>query len=1203
MNLGPPPPGSTLAGRQLGGIGSSYLGPPPAGSTINSSALSGLRAPERELSPPRRTLSPPRRVSSATRAVVSPPRTVSPPRQAVSPQRAALGQPDSEAWKRTDLERTGVQLDQKEAELRQNQFKYIREQTSTFQKDIRDLKQDVAGLKQEITASHGDLNLNVDGHYKELRDLMTRDRKERDNVQATHANKLASLERDLPNHKEDLQSLRDHYSSLESNILPELTEIKSSIAREREEKSAALLRLERKVNELSGSPGKATQVTLSSEVERRLAQQKAEFEAEREASQRELKETIAKQADALAKVQHILNQERSLREHRSGTVSERLDKLEKGLHPQVGANLSVVEADIRELKDHLNNIQVENQKVDGRVTSCERHAGLLTDVKKAHATLASDKGALAGNVSFLQDRMAQVEKMVEASLDKQNQSLTALNSRVSSCERVGSAHGDLQKSHAGLTSYTKALDADRESVKERIEYVERLLGDSFDKHAKELEALKQSHAKLEADTKTHHGKVNDFISQHKEKRDVHHLTVQERLDYLEGQMGAAAAKHDTHAQAFETQKADHTKMARDVKAHELHHQSTNERLSLVESALRDHKDKHGNELANAQKKLDHFQGRMTEERTVREANAASLDTLKKEQSRISNELRSLSQQHANEKERLTSVEKVFSDHADKHSYDLDAVKAAHQKLMHDAKGHDAKHAMTADKLENLTREKDDVHAHHASMKERVEYLERVLGDSLEGQQRELQSLKNAHQAHAKELDSVRRGSGKHDTLAERMDYVEALLGNTHDKHGTDFKSLFQKVDYIEKMVADSSRKQAREMDHFAQEHRRMWDAIDNLAHPSDGGRRAVSPVAAGDTFGSTRTMQMGTAALESPHRDHFAWPHRAGGAGGQSPAPAGIMQPQANSSGWQFNASAQPTQQPSLQPSLISRPLSPPQSRPQSPTAQAATRGGTQGVFESVDANHDGVLSREEFMKAKAMTAQQGSMAPQQQLAPQPVSGHMQLAPQQVLQPQSQPHSYVPQPQPQAHSYVLSAPKGIFDTVDANHDGVLSREEFMKAKAMAQQGSMAPQQQLAPQAMTQVAPPSPVQYAPPAAMPQMVPQQAMQQVTSHGMPPQQAGRVTSTSPPVAARTDLLPVGTQFAVPSGACSPSIPVHGSPPAGYPGGAPTTIWPSGAKPAVQSGGPVQTAGDAFNQFDTDHNGVLSRDEFNRMMMMGKN
>merc|ERR1719210_1377637 len=140
-------------------------------------------------------------------------------------------------------------------------------------------------------------------------------------------------------------------------------------------------------------------------------------------------------------------------------------------------------------------------------------------------------------------------------------------------------------------------------------------------------------------------------------------------------------------------------------------------------------------------------------------------------------------QHATMGERVDYLEKLMGESADKHATELEALKAAHAKLAND---HNTRNSKLSDLM---AREKDAREGHHASVQERLIYLEKVVGDSADKHAAEIDALKAAHSKHAtaaakqtKDLESLKQVHEKHATLEERLNYVEKLLGDSADKH-------------------------------------------------------------------------------------------------------------------------------------------------------------------------------------------------------------------------------------------------------------------------------------------------------------------------------------------------------------------------------------------------------------------------------------
>eukprot|EP00931_Biecheleriopsis_adriatica_P025225 TRINITY_DN15541_c0_g1_i2.p1 TRINITY_DN15541_c0_g1~~TRINITY_DN15541_c0_g1_i2.p1 ORF type:complete len:1858 (-),score=462.88 TRINITY_DN15541_c0_g1_i2:61-5634(-) len=481
------------------------------------------------------------------------------------------------------------------------------------------------------------------------------------------------------------------------------------------------------------------------------------------------------------------------------SVEERLVYIEQqiGGHAEKhGEEISLAQGKVDQLHSRLAQLE-------------ERHQSSHSELKKAHANICSEKASLEAHHASLKERVDYLESLIGDSSDKHSKALDAaqarldqMHGRVSTCERHGSAIDDLKKSHANLFRDKSALDAHHATLKERVDFLEGVVGDSADRHSKELEAIKTAHQKLQQESKAQHGKVSDQMTQDKEARDVLHASLQERLNYLESVMGDSADKHERHMKALEEQKALHAKLSSDVRNREANHASLAERVNYVEKLLGDSADKHAQEIAAAMAKLDSAHGRITEERMAREAHGASLEVLKKAQSNLAADKQALDRHHANVTQRLDFLEKAVGDSADQHAREVESLKAAHQKLVADGKTTNANHASASDKLAQLQREKEDLHAHHLSLGERVDYLEKLIGENAEKHVQDLENMKTSTAKQLKELDSVKKLHAHHASFEERLDYMEKCLGDSADKHAQDLAAVHTKVDQVNSKVVE-----------------------------------------------------------------------------------------------------------------------------------------------------------------------------------------------------------------------------------------------------------------------------------------------------------------------------------------------------------------------------------------------------------------
>jgi len=127
-------------------------------------------------------------------------------------------------------------------------------------------------------------------------------------------------------------------------------------------------------------------------------------------------------------------------------------------------------------------------------------------------------------------------------------------------------------------------------------------------------------------------------------------------------------------------------------------------------------------------------------------------------------------------------ERLLEDSADKHANELAALKDSHKRMV-EIHGKSAK---DVDALKTL-------HAHHATMAERLDYMEKVLGDSADKHFQELQALKVAHQKHVDALTKSGKDSATalqhHANVSERIAYIEKLMGDSSDHHTREIEAL------------------------------------------------------------------------------------------------------------------------------------------------------------------------------------------------------------------------------------------------------------------------------------------------------------------------------------------------------------------------------------------------------------------------------
>eukprot|EP00438_Fugacium_kawagutii_P020129 Skav209751 [mRNA] locus=scaffold9:81946:101178:+ [translate_table: standard] len=140
-------------------------------------------------------------------------------------------------------------------------------------------------------------------------------------------------------------------------------------------------------------------------------------------------------------------------------------------------------------------------------------APLQNDVKEQKAKLMAQEQLVAST----QKRMDYLEQMLGDSVERHTQDLESA-----------------KLAHSRLADETKAREAHHASVAERLNYIEQLVGDSFEKHSKEIQGLKDSsHSRLE----TMHSRLSAFETEATKN------SLRERVDYLEKLLGDSLEKH------------------------------------------------------------------------------------------------------------------------------------------------------------------------------------------------------------------------------------------------------------------------------------------------------------------------------------------------------------------------------------------------------------------------------------------------------------------------------------------------------------------------------------------------------------------------------------------------------------------------------------------------------------------------------------
>jgi len=489
---------------------------------------------------------------------------------------------------------------------------------------------------------------------------------------------------------------------------------------------------------------------------------------------------------------------------------------------------------------HARALETAHAKVEhlhGRVLACEKHGGALTDIRKAHTGLASEKAVLDAQHGTLKERLDQLEQLHGVTAGEHARELQALKAAQA---RLAGESKALKTDV--LAQEKEAREAHHASVQERLDYLEGLLGDSaerHDKHARALETLKASHGELASRSKGlegSHTSAAESIQQlrsHIEDVHSHSSSLNERLTALQTALGEQPEKHGKLLE--EAIRGVHTKQARELeglrrvhselrRAQEEQEASTRERLVAEREAREAHHDGVQERMAILDRQIG----------DAAERQGKDLESIKAaHEARFSGEAKARDAQQGALAERLGRLEGLLSSHADKQSNEL---REAHAKLdqVHERLGAcERSGPRLDDKFDELQKAQAHiVHEHerrgdhHLSLKDRVDYLEKAIVDSAE---RNLGGIESLKASHSKLVLEAKSQESQHASLAERLSYVEKAFNDSHDRHGQDLAATKATLDQVQGRIASCEAFEGA-LEHLKQAHESLKQGHISLAN-------------------------------------------------------------------------------------------------------------------------------------------------------------------------------------------------------------------------------------------------------------------------------------------------------------------------------------------------------------------------------------
>mmetsp|Transcript_28375 Transcript_28375/g.51223 ORF Transcript_28375/g.51223 Transcript_28375/m.51223 type:complete len:660 (+) Transcript_28375:57-2036(+) len=556
-------------------------------------------------------------------------------------------------------------------------------------------------LIKEQTASFRHDFMIVRKELNEMKAAVVQQTADTAEVEASLVIKLSEM---FAKERQEVANLRDELTSMKTqlrghDVHESLKDLKEKMDLDRSDRTNSHGRLERQCQDLAETLGRHGR--LHEDTDRKLASHRQTLERAIDSSHGTVKELLGKHANDT--------------HQRHASTDERLAFLEKAL----GDSADKHDRHLQEIQNLQRNIR--------EVSSAHDHHGRELDGLK----LAKEHHA------SLQERVVFLEKTIGDSADKHTAHTRALEEVRKASDAAKGHHSDQLDR---LSREKEALHAKHASVEERLKFLETSLGDSADRHHQELKSthskIDQLHSKLadEQRNREHHQSstkdiVNQHISREQEKRDRDHASLQDRMKFLEKAIGDSA---DKHARELEMHKGQ-----RDAQ-----HATVEERLKYVEQVIGDSADRHTKLLEAQRREIEEHKRQLTDHKREFQDHKSGFETHKAQRET----------HHASLDERVNFLEKSLGDSADKHEQ-------AQQKNQEQLEKHRREALEHKSRLED---HKVQGEKKHANLEQRLDYIEKLVGDSAD--------------RHAKMLEETKAGQAKHGTLESRLEYLEKWFG-------------------------------------------------------------------------------------------------------------------------------------------------------------------------------------------------------------------------------------------------------------------------------------------------------------------------------------------------------------------------------------------------------------------------------------------
>jgi len=424
-------------------------------------------------------------------------------------------------------------------------------------------------------------------------------------------------------------------------------------------------------------------------------------------------------------VHGVLEKEKQARDTHHSTLEERVEYLEQ----QAG--------------DHADHHAKTVENLDG---AHKKMKNVVDELMKKHA---AEKEARDGHHGTVQERLASLEAFVGESKEKHDKHF----------KETEGAHKSIREMHDKLAGEKSRRDSMHATLEDRVEVLERDVGETNNSTAKLIDGLHTKQKSIDATV----DQLQSKMKGDKVTLDDNHASLLERVDYLENLIGEGAGKHARlHASVEESKKKlndAHTKLESTVSDHAVHKMAIEDRLDELERKANLANEEHTRNLEAAHSKIRDLHADHTKDRSLRNQQTASVE------------------------ERVSYLEQEIGDNANKQSKALADLEAEHRKLK---SSHDDLHG-------SVKAEKELRDGHRSSIVERLEYLEKFIGESAEKHDKHMKEieaanakLKNLHGQNAANKAAHEEHKA---TMEERIEFLEKQVGDTADNHTKALEAL------------------------------------------------------------------------------------------------------------------------------------------------------------------------------------------------------------------------------------------------------------------------------------------------------------------------------------------------------------------------------------------------------------------------------